>query len=68
MVFSISALVFILSTGVDPAKDVYALGKKLGFEAPGRLCDISLGQGQGNNHFFSLQKKLEKFLLHITKS
>uniref|UniRef100_A0A7S4DG85 AAA+ ATPase domain-containing protein n=1 Tax=Lotharella globosa TaxID=91324 RepID=A0A7S4DG85_9EUKA len=40
-------LVFILSVGADPVKEVYALGKERGFEAPDRLIDISLGQGQG---------------------
>ncbi|KAK7475395.1 hypothetical protein BaRGS_00033345, partial [Batillaria attramentaria] len=38
---------FILSPGVDPLKDVEALGKKLGFsEDNGNFHNISLGQGQ----------------------
>lgn len=38
---------FILSPGVDPLKDVEALGKKLGFSADNRnFHNISLGQGQ----------------------
>ncbi|XP_036920260.1 dynein heavy chain 17, axonemal [Sturnira hondurensis] len=38
---------FILSPGVDPLKDVEALGKRLGFTIDnGRLHNVSLGQGQ----------------------
>ena len=38
---------FILSPGVDPLKDVEALGKKLGFTGDnGNFHNISLGQGQ----------------------
>ncbi|RDD42081.1 Dynein beta chain, ciliary [Trichoplax sp. H2] len=38
---------FILSPGVDPLKDVEALGKKLGYTiSAGSLHNISLGQGQ----------------------
>lgn len=38
---------FILSPGVDPLKDVEALGKKLGFkEDNNNFHNISLGQGQ----------------------
>ena len=38
---------FILSPGVDPLKDVEALGKKLGFTGDNRnFHNISLGQGQ----------------------
>ncbi|XP_064623162.1 dynein beta chain, ciliary-like [Lineus longissimus] len=38
---------FILSPGVDPLKDVEALGKKLGFTSDNKnLHNISLGQGQ----------------------
>merc|ERR1719334_2177226 len=38
---------FILSPGVDPLKDVEALGKKLGFTEDNRnFHNISLGQGQ----------------------
>ncbi|XP_039284796.1 dynein beta chain, ciliary [Nilaparvata lugens] len=38
---------FILSPGVDPTRDVEAVGKKLGFTADRRnLHNISLGQGQ----------------------
>ena len=38
---------FILSPGVDPLKDVEALGKKLGFTDDNRnFHNISLGQGQ----------------------
>ncbi|KAK7507150.1 hypothetical protein BaRGS_00001085, partial [Batillaria attramentaria] len=38
---------FILSPGVDPLKDVEALGKKLGFMGDnGNFHNISLGQGQ----------------------
>ena len=38
---------FILSPGVDPIKDVEALGKKLGFTANQKTFhNISLGQGQ----------------------
>ncbi|KAL8567586.1 hypothetical protein ACOMHN_054399 [Nucella lapillus] len=38
---------FILSPGVDPLKDVEALGKKLGFTVDNRnFHNISLGQGQ----------------------
>jgi len=52
-------LVFILSVGVDPAKDVYALGKEKGFEAPERLIDISLGQGQGIKAERAISKAVE---------
>ena len=38
---------FILSPGVDPLKDVEALGKKLGFTTDNKnLHSVSLGQGQ----------------------
>ena len=38
---------FILSPGVDPLKDVEALGKKLGFTSDNKnFHNISLGQGQ----------------------
>lgn len=38
---------FILSPGVDPLKDVEALGKKLGFTIDnGNFHNVSLGQGQ----------------------
>uniref|UniRef100_A0A8C3GPM7 Dynein axonemal heavy chain 17 n=1 Tax=Cairina moschata TaxID=8855 RepID=A0A8C3GPM7_CAIMO len=38
---------FILSPGVDPLKDVEALGKKLNFTIDnGRIHNVSLGQGQ----------------------
>ena len=38
---------FLLSPGVDPLKDVEALGKKLGFSSDLRnFHNISLGQGQ----------------------
>ncbi|GCB73687.1 hypothetical protein scyTo_0002768 [Scyliorhinus torazame] len=38
---------FILSPGVDPLKDVEALGKKLGFTINnGKFHNVSLGQGQ----------------------
>ncbi|XP_029686282.1 dynein heavy chain 11, axonemal isoform X1 [Takifugu rubripes] len=38
---------FILSPGVDPLKDVEALGRKLGFTIDlGKLHNVSLGQGQ----------------------
>ena len=42
-----SPLIFILSPGVDPVKDVYKLAHDLGFDTPDRLFSISLGQGQG---------------------
>ncbi|XP_069511343.1 dynein axonemal heavy chain 17 [Ambystoma mexicanum] len=38
---------FILSPGVDPLKDVEAIGKKLGFTIDnGKIHNVSLGQGQ----------------------
>ena len=40
-------LVFVLSSGTDPSKEVYALAEKMGFNSPDRLANISLGQGQG---------------------
>ncbi|NXD84162.1 DYH17 protein, partial [Halcyon senegalensis] len=40
-------LFFILSPGIDPLKDVEALGKKLNFTIDnGRIHNVSLGQGQ----------------------
>ncbi|XP_019398323.1 PREDICTED: dynein heavy chain 17, axonemal [Crocodylus porosus] len=42
-----AAIFFILSPGVDPLKDVEALGKKLGFTIDNeKLHNVSLGQGQ----------------------
>ena len=42
-----TAIFFILSPGVDPLKDVEALGKKLGFTTDNKnLHSVSLGQGQ----------------------
>ena len=38
---------FILSSGVDPLKDVEALGKKINFTSDnGKFHNVSLGQGQ----------------------
>ena len=38
---------FVLSPGVDPLKDVEALGKKLGFTIDNKnFHNVSLGQGQ----------------------
>ena len=38
---------FVLSPGVDPLKDVEALGKKLGFTFDNKnFHNVSLGQGQ----------------------
>ena len=38
---------FVLSPGVDPLKDVEALGKKLGFTVDNKnFHNVSLGQGQ----------------------
>ena len=38
---------FVLSPGVDPLKDVEALGKKLGYTVDsGKFHNVSLGQGQ----------------------
>ena len=40
-------MLFILSPGVDPLKDVEKLGKKLGFTIDAKnFHNISLGQGQ----------------------
>ncbi|XP_025892623.1 dynein heavy chain 17, axonemal [Nothoprocta perdicaria] len=42
-----TAIFFILSPGVDPLKDVEALGKKLNFTIDnGKIHNVSLGQGQ----------------------
>ncbi|XP_075760265.1 dynein axonemal heavy chain 17 isoform X2 [Pelodiscus sinensis] len=42
-----TAIFFILSPGVDPLKDVEALGQKLGFTIDnGKIHNVSLGQGQ----------------------
>ncbi|KAM4626866.1 dynein axonemal heavy chain 11-like [Discoglossus pictus] len=42
-----TAIVFIMSPGVDPLKDVESLGDRLGFTIDsGKLHNISLGQGQ----------------------
>ncbi|XP_078250276.1 dynein axonemal heavy chain 11-like [Pogona vitticeps] len=42
-----SPIIFILSPGVDPLKDVETLGSKLGFTIDsGKLHNVSLGQGQ----------------------
>ncbi|XP_076855598.1 dynein axonemal heavy chain 17-like [Brachyhypopomus gauderio] len=44
---SATPMFFILSPGVDPLKDVEALGKKMGFTFDnGKLHNVSLGQGQ----------------------
>ncbi|XP_030631015.1 dynein heavy chain 17, axonemal-like [Chanos chanos] len=44
---SATPVFFILSPGVDPLKDVEALGKKLGFTFDnGKFHNVSLGQGQ----------------------
>lgn len=67
---------FILSPGVDPLKDVEALGKKLGFTDDSRnFHNISLGQGQEivaeqamelaakDGHWVVLQVKRRVFVL-----
>jgi dynein heavy chain len=40
-------LVFLLSPGMDPNKDIYALADEMGYGTPDKLSSISLGQGQG---------------------
>ncbi|KAK8861127.1 hypothetical protein M9Y10_012822 [Tritrichomonas musculus] len=51
------ALFFILSPGVDPVKNLEALGEKLGYsELKGNLYNISLGEGQEENALNSLTK------------
>jgi dynein heavy chain len=42
-----SPLIFILSTGQDPAKELYRLADQMGMNTPDKLMSISLGQGQG---------------------
>uniref|UniRef100_UPI00398EA260 dynein axonemal heavy chain 11-like isoform X1 n=2 Tax=Pristiophorus japonicus TaxID=55135 RepID=UPI00398EA260 len=43
----VTPMLFILSPGVDPLKDVESLGKKLGFTIDsGKFHNVSLGQGQ----------------------
>jgi dynein heavy chain len=39
-------IVFILSPGVDPKADILALADEKGFNSPGKLSQISLGEGQ----------------------
>lgn len=44
---NVTPVFFILSPGVDPLKDVEALGKKLGYTMDkGNFHNVSLGQGQ----------------------
>ncbi|VVC95211.1 unnamed protein product, partial [Leptidea sinapis] len=58
---------FILSPGVNPLKDVEALGKAMGFNTDkGNFHNVSLGQGQENIHLVkkwlpSLEKKMESY-------
>ncbi len=43
---------FVLSPGVDPLKDVEAVGKKLGFTlGDGNLYNVSLGQVKSNGKY-----------------
>uniref|UniRef100_A0A8C2HK74 Uncharacterized protein n=1 Tax=Cyprinus carpio TaxID=7962 RepID=A0A8C2HK74_CYPCA len=52
-----SPVVFILSPGVDPLKDVESLGKKLGFTIDlGKLHNVSLGQGQESVAELAMEK------------
>uniref|UniRef100_A0A674GSU7 Dynein axonemal heavy chain 17 n=1 Tax=Taeniopygia guttata TaxID=59729 RepID=A0A674GSU7_TAEGU len=68
-----SPLFFILSPGVDPLKDVEALGMRLGFTIDnGKIHNVSLGQGQevvaehamevaaAEGHWVILQETLEQ--------
>ena len=51
------AIFFILSPGIDPVKNLEALGDKLGYsELKGNLYNISLGEGQEENALNSLTK------------
>ncbi|KAJ6660734.1 hypothetical protein lerEdw1_017360 [Lerista edwardsae] len=56
-----SPIIFILSPGVDPLKDVESLGSKLGFTIDsGRLFNVSLGQGQEAIAVMALEKASNK--------
>lgn len=55
-----SPLIFILSPGVDPVKDVYKLAYELGFSTPDRLFSISLGQGQGPLAESAIREAIDK--------
>jgi dynein heavy chain len=44
---NITPIIFILSPGVDPLKDVERIGEKIGFASDnGNFHNVSLGQGQ----------------------
>lgn len=44
---SSSPLIFVLSPGVDPSKEVFLLADQMHMNSPDKLFSISLGQGQG---------------------
>jgi len=56
---------FILSPGVDPLKDVEALGKKLGFTFDNKnFHNVSLGQVRIYNYRKSLDRTIRRIVLH----
>ena len=43
----VSPLIFILSPGVDPIKELFQFAENHGFGSPDKCFSLSLGQGQG---------------------
>lgn len=55
--FNITPIVFILSPGTDPAKELYKFADKL--KMGRKLYSISLGQGQGPRAKAMLKQSME---------
>lgn len=53
----VSPLIFVLSTGTDPAASLYKFAEKMKFSK--RLFSISLGQGQGPRAEQMIEEGLE---------
>jgi dynein heavy chain len=55
-----SPLIFVLSPGVDPVRDVHKLAADKGFNTADKLVSISLGQGQGPLAESSIRDAIDK--------
>lgn len=53
---SVMPLIFVLSTGTDPANELYKLAEELKFSK--KLSAISLGQGQASTTYDNITNKM----------
>eukprot|EP00479_Gromia_sphaerica_P007302 TRINITY_DN2381_c0_g1_i1.p1 TRINITY_DN2381_c0_g1~~TRINITY_DN2381_c0_g1_i1.p1 ORF type:complete len:133 (-),score=25.39 TRINITY_DN2381_c0_g1_i1:168-566(-) len=53
-------LIFILSPGADPVKEIFKLADSMGYGTPDKLFSVSLGQGQGVVAEVGIKEAVEK--------